>query len=281
MKSEATRGDLQSPTASYQRKLRATPRLLALHQCPPRHPLLPFWMEPVPGKGADAVIRCDSRNGTAIFAEVTPLDAIHTPLLCSVLFAPGPPCCLLLPNPTVLGSEMPSQICPSPDLVSTPSSGSPSWCPATGVRLLTGFCQGPGCRVPGAGDRLLSAPWVVEGSLDSSPEIFTQRLEILVHSSSLLLVWHLQTTFLWNCNCPCDICSLTVARCVLAFSCSWPERCCSRQISPQGLAATPNSCPLPTPPSPAQLCSSSGLAGLVYARSALPRCSPRYRYQPS
>lgn len=140
------RGDFLSPTASYRKKLRATPRLLALHQCPPA--TLSCLSEWSLFLGWGQMSSPDMTVGMALLFSQRSLHWTASTCLCSVrsCLLQGRPCCPLLPNPTKLGSEMPSQSCPSPDLVSTPSSRSPSWCPATGVRLLTGFCQGPGCR---------------------------------------------------------------------------------------------------------------------------------------
>lgn len=117
---------------------------------PSRHPLLPFWMEPVPGMGADVVTRYDSRNGTAIFTEVTPLDGIHMPLLCSVLFAPGPP---LLPT---LAKSNKAQIRNAiPELPK----------PGSGVNTIQQVSQLMPSNWSQAAHWLLSRPWVpVTGS---------------------------------------------------------------------------------------------------------------------
>lgn len=75
--------------------------------------------------------------------------------LCSVrsCLLESRPCCFVLPNATKPGPEMPSQSClkPRPGVSMTQQVSSSR--PATGVKLLTAFCQGPS-----ASTRLLSVP---------------------------------------------------------------------------------------------------------------------------
>lgn len=152
MKSEALRGDLQSPSASHRRTENAKRYPQAPGSTPVPPPTLSCLSEWSMLLGRAKMSPPDMTIGTTLLFSQRSLSWMASTCLCSVrsYLLQGRPCCLLLPNPTTLGSEMPSQSGRSPDLVSTPSSRSRSGCPATGVRLLPGFCHGPPVPVTGS-----------------------------------------------------------------------------------------------------------------------------------